>query len=71
MIRLYFKISENIECPILQNGFWVVYLAKFKFLAQFPVDPIPYPVVFCLILVLRSFVAFAYYMIDRFVSFTT
>ena len=61
---------------IFLNSWWVVHIpfvhmAKFKFLAHFPVDHLAHPVVSCLILLLCSFVAFAYYVIDGFVSHTT
>ena len=40
---------------ILQDGFWFIHISficmvKFKFLPQFPVDHLPYPVVSSLIL---------------------
>ena len=44
----------NFVCLIFQDGVWVtrilfVYMVKFKILGQFPVDLLPYPVVFTLI----------------------
>ena len=72
MIRLYFKISENLVRLIFQGGFWVVHIpfvrmVKFKLLAQFPVDHLANPVMSSLILSVRQFTAFAY-VIDRFAS---
>ena len=53
MIRLYVKIPENFVRLIFLDGFWIVRIVfvrmvKFKFLAQFPVDHLPQPVVSCL-----------------------
>ena len=45
--------------------------SNLKFLAHFPVDHLVNPVVSRLIFILCKFVAFAYYVIDRFVSVTT
>ena len=39
-------------------------MVKFKSLAQFPVDHLAHPVISGLILFLREFTAFAYYVID-------
>ena len=63
-------------CLIHLDGFQVVYIPfvlkiKFKFLVQFPEDHLPHPVLYSLIFYLRKFTAFAYYMIDRFISITT
>ena len=57
------------KCWVLHIPF--VCMVKFKFLAHFPVDHLAHPVVFSLLLFLCHFAAFAYYMIDRFVSVTT
>ena len=46
-------------------------MVKFQFLAQFPVDYLPHLVVSSLMLFLCEFTAFAYYVIDRFVSIST
>ena len=43
-------------------------MIKFELLAPFPVDPLPHQVVSNLIFFLREFTAFAFYVIDRFVS---
>ena len=43
---------------------------KFRFLAQFPIDHIPYPVVSTCILSLHEFAVFAFYVIDHFISIT-
>ena len=50
LICLYLKIQWNFVRHILQDGFWVMPLkfgsmAKFEFLAQFPEDHLPHPVV--------------------------
>ena len=60
---------------ILQDEFLVVYIplvgiVKFQYLARFPVDFFPHPVVSSLIIFLRLFAQFTY-VIDRFVSITT
>ena len=57
-MRVYLKIPENFERFIVQDGFWVVhtqivYMVKFQFLTQFPVDQLPDPV-------LSSFIMFFY-----------
>ena len=57
------------------GGIWIVHITfvrmvKFKLFAQLPIDYLPYPVVSSLILFLRKFTAFDYYMIDSFVSIT-
>ena len=46
-------------------------MVKFILFAQFPVDHLAHPIVYCLIPSLRKFTAFAYYVIDRFISITT
>ena len=76
MIRFYLKIPKKFVRLIFLDGFCVVHLlfvrmGKFKLLAQFPVDHLAYPVVSSLILSLHKFTAFAYYVIDRFVSVIT
>ena len=43
-------------------------MVKFKFLAHFPVDHIADPVSSRLVLLLCQFAAFAYYVIDGFIS---
>ena len=60
-------------CVILKDRCWVVYIpfvrmVKFQFRAQLPVDHQAHPVVSSFILFLSQFAAFAYYVIDRFVS---
>ena len=45
-------------------------MVKFKFLAHFPVDHLAHPVVSSLVLLLSQFAAFAYYVIDGFISVT-
>ena len=49
VINLYLKVSHNFLHLILLDVFWIVYisfgyLAKFYFLAQFPVDHFPHSV---------------------------
>ena len=55
VIYLYLKIPEKCVRLILQDGFRIVSIllfreVKFKFLAQFPVDHLPHPVVSSLVL---------------------
>ena len=55
---LYLEIRENLLRLILQDEFWDVYMplaciAKFKLLAQFPVDHLPHSVVSSFILFMR------------------
>ena len=45
-------------------------MVKFKFLAHFPVDHLAHPVMSSLVLLLCQFAAFAYYVIDGFISVT-
>ena len=45
-----------------------VSMVKFKFLAHLPVDHLAHPVVSSLILLLCQFAAFAYYVVDGFIS---
>ena len=45
-------------------------MVKFQFLAHFPVDHLAHPVVSSLVLLLCQFAAFAYYVIDGFISDT-
>ena len=76
VIRLYVKIPQEFVRVVLLDSCWVVHvpflrMVKFKFLAQFPVDHFTHPVVSSLILLQRLFAAFAYYVIDCFVSITT
>ena len=52
------KIPKNFMRLILEDGFWFMHISfrnmvKFQFLAQFPVDHLPHPVVSSLILLLR------------------
>ena len=63
-------------CVIFKDRCWVVPIpfggmVKFKFLAHFPVDHIAYPIVSSLLLRLCQFAAFAYDVIDGFISVTT
>ena len=74
--RLYFKTPNNFVLLIFWDEFWVVHMPfvrmiRFKLLAQFLGDHLPHAVVSSLILSLCYFTAFAFYVIDRFVSFTT
>ena len=67
-----FKIIVRL---ILQDGFWLMLLpfcsiVNFSFLAQFSMNHLPRPVVSSLILLLRKFSTFAYYVINRFFSIT-
>ena len=60
----------------LQDGFWLVHIpfvriAKFKFLAQFPIDHPSNSIVSGLILFLSLFAAFAYYVSNHFVYIAT
>ena len=64
VICLYFKIPKKFVHLILQERCWVVHIpfihmVKFKFLAQFPLNHLSYPVVSSLILFLCQFAAFA------------
>ena len=63
-------------CVILQDRCWIVpirfvRMVKFQFLAHLPVDYVAHPVVSSLIFLLCKFAAFAYHVIDGFVSTTT
>ena len=58
IICLYLKTLENFMSLILQERFWFVNVSfgsmvKFQFLAQFPVNPLPYPVMSFFILLLH------------------
>ena len=44
---------------------------KFQFLTQYPEDYLLHPAVFSLIYILHEFAAFAYGVINRFISITT
>ena len=55
-------------CVIFYDRCWVVYIpfvgmAKFKFLAHFPVDHLAHPVVSSLVLLLCQFAAFTFNVI--------
>ena len=68
--------SHRSLCFILLDRFWVVDIpfvpmVKFKCLAQLPVDHLAHPVISSFIILLCQFAAFAYLVIDRFVSITT
>ena len=70
------QIPEKLSHLIPQGGSLVlhiplVYMIKFKFLAQFPVDHLPHSVVSSRLLFSRYFTAFAYYVINLFISITT
>ena len=61
-------------CVIFSDRYWVVHIAfvrmiKCKFLPHL-VDHLADPVMSCLILLLCYFAAFAYYVIDGFISVT-
>ena len=60
-------------CIIFLDSAYIsfVRMVKFKLLAYLPVDQLAHPVVSSLIFLLRSFAAFAYYVIDGLVSITT
>ena len=63
-------------CLIPQDRFWVVIIqfvrmVKSKFLAQFLVDHLAHSVVSSFISFLCQFAAFAYYVLDRFVTIIT
>ena len=50
--------SQKILCVFLCDGFWFVHIPfgnmiKFQFLAQFPMDPLPHPVMFTFVLLLQ------------------
>ena len=56
-ICLYLKILENFMCLILQVAFWFVHIlfvnvVKFLFLAQFPLNHLPNPVMSSLVFLL-------------------
>ena len=62
---MYLKIPEDIIRLILQDGFWFAHIpygcvVKFQFLAQFPVDHLPHPVVSSLILLLSLLLLYYY-----------
>ena len=65
-IRWSVCMSKSLRFWIVQITF--VRMVKFKFLAHLPGDHLAHPVVSHLILLLCLFAAFAYYMIDGFVS---
>ena len=76
VIWLYLKIPENLMCLIFLDKLWIVsipfgIMVKSEFFALFPVDNLPHPVMFSLILFLYYFAIFAYDMINSFVSLTT
>ena len=71
-----FKILEEFVRLILQDIFWVAHIpfvrvAKLKFLARFPVNHPPRPVLPSLVFFLCYLVVFAYSMIDCFVFINT
>ena len=57
----YYKVWSSGRCWVVHIPF--VGMVKFKFLAQFPVDHLAYPVVSSLVLLLCQFVAFDYYLL--------
>ena len=74
-IRLYIKIPGNLISLIFGDWFWFVHIpfgstVKFKSFAQFPENPLSYPIVPGLVLLLCEFIAFAYYVINRFIFFS-
>ena len=75
MIYLYLKTTKEFVRLIFQDRFLVVHTicsnGQISVPLKFPVDHFVYPVVSCLILFLCYFAAFAYYVIDCFVSITT
>ena len=63
-------------CAIFKDRCWVVHIpfvgmVKFEILAHYPVNHLAHPVVSSLELLLCQFAAFAYYVIDGFISVTT
>ena len=72
MIHLYLKISEKLVRLILQDGFWFVLLpfvrmAKFKLLAQFPVDHLSYLIVSSFFFFLFFFCSFCVNLLHSFI----
>ena len=70
------KIPENFLYLILQDKFWVVEvplvrMVKFRFFAQLPVDFLPHTVVSSFTFFLHQFTAFAFNMMNGFISITT
>ena len=64
VICLSFKIIEEFMHLIFQAGFRAIPFVcrdKFQFIAQFPVDYIPHPIVFTLILFLPKFASSCHY----------
>ena len=62
-------------CVIFLDRCWVVHIpfvciVKFKFIAHLPVDHLTSLVVSSLVFLLHKFAAFAYYVIDDFISVT-
>ena len=75
VIRLYIKVPQEFVRIIFWDRCWVVHIpfigtVKSKFLVHIPVDHLAHPVVLRLVLLLCQFAAFAYYVIDDFVSVT-
>ena len=58
---VYILNSLRMLCSLLTGQTLLFFhMVKFKFLAQFPVDHVPHPVVFTLVFFLRSFAEFGY-----------
>ena len=74
MIRLYIKVPQEFVSVIFWDRCLVVHIplvgmVKFKFLVHFPVDHLVHPDMSSLVFLLCQFAAFAYYVIDGFISF--
>ena len=68
--------SKRILCLIHMNGFWFVHIPfgsmdKFQFFVQFPIDHLSHPIMSSHTFRWSYFAAFAYYVSNRFISFST
>ena len=76
MMCLHLKITENVLRRIFLDRFRLLdipfnSMVKVSSLAQFPVDHLSHPIVPFLLLVLCQFTAFAFYVINCFISVST
>ena len=70
MSSISLKIQGNFMDLILLEGFFVS-MVKFLTLAQFPLDHLSHPLMPNLVSLFYQFIAFTYYVINRFISITT
>ena len=75
VIRLYNKVPQGFVSVIFYEKCWVLHIpfagmVKYKFLEHFPLDHLAHPIVSSLVILLCQFAAFAYYVIDGFISVT-